>query len=80
MTIQFGRNANQIYHTFRHLNAAGMDQAAVQAAIEADLVANEAALVAGLNVRTLTVGGRTIEYHAYRLPGDVVNVGRITIP
>jgi hypothetical protein len=46
----------------------------------ADLIANEAALVAGRNVRTFTIGGRTIEYHAYRLPSDAVNVGRVTIP
>ncbi len=79
-TIRFGNNANQTYHTFRHIVAAGMDQAAVQAAIQADILANSSAINAGLNVRSITVGGQRITYHAFQLPDGVINVGRITIP
>lgn len=79
-TIRFGNNPNQTYHTFRHVVAAGMDQGTVQAAVQADLAANATAINAGLNVRTLTVGGQQVTYHAFKLPDGVINVGRITLP
>jgi hypothetical protein len=78
--VRFGNNPDQINHTFRHVVAAGMDQGAVQTAIQADIAANAAAINAGLNVRTLTVGGQQITYNAFKLPEGVINVGRITLP
>jgi hypothetical protein len=78
--IRFGNNPNQDYHTFRHIVDAGMDRAAVQAAIEADLAANTSAITAGLNARSITVAGQQITYHAFKLPSGVINVGRITLP
>jgi hypothetical protein len=78
--VRFGNNPNQTYHTFRHVEAAGMDQAAVQAAVQADIAANASAINAGLNARTITVGGRQITYNVFKLPDGVMNVGRITLP
>lgn len=36
--VQFGGNANQIYHAFRHVDQLGLDRAAVQGAIRQDLL------------------------------------------
>ena len=80
VVIVFGANPNQVYHTFRHIKGAGMDQAVVQAAIEADVTSNAAAIQRGLNIRTITVSGQKITYQAFQLPNGVINVGRITLP
>ena len=78
--IAFGRNANQIAHTFRHVEAAGLDRGAVEAAVRADLRASGQGLAAGkLHIGTVQVGGRTLQYNAFGLPGGAINVGRITV-
>jgi predicted dienelactone hydrolase len=79
-SIIFGTNANQLHHTFRHIVAAGMDRAAVQAAIETDIAANAGTIKSGLNTRSIMVGGQQITYHAFQFASGVINVGRITLP
>lgn len=78
--LRFGTIANQTSHTFRHVVAAGLDQGAVQSAVEADIAANLNAITAGLNVRTIIVSGQQLTYNAFKLPSGVINVGRITLP
>ncbi len=80
-TIQFGNDANQVYHTFRHADAAGLDRGAVEGAVRADLQKSAPQIVAGEPFnRTIQVGGTSVTYTAFRLPSGVINVGRITIP
>lgn len=77
--IVFGRNANQAYHTFRKVDAAGLDRAAVQSAIEADLLPKVGQIVGGQPFnQVINVGGRSLRYTAY-LVDDWVNVGRIDV-
>jgi hypothetical protein len=78
--IIFGSNRNQLYHTFRHVIAGGLDEGVVATAIEADITANAYAIGPGLNIRTVTVAGKVLTYNAYKLPSGVINVGRITLP
>jgi RHS repeat-associated protein len=78
--MQFGANANQVSHTFRHILEAGLDQGKVQAAIQADITANASAINSGLNIRTLLVDGKQITYNAFMLKDGLINIGRITLP
>jgi hypothetical protein len=80
-TIQFGNNANQIYHAFRYTNAAGLDQVAVENAIRANLETAASQIVPGQPFnQTIQVAGQNITYTAYELQNGVINVGRITVP
>ena len=67
--VGFGRNDNQLSHTFRHVEAAGFNREAVQKPIISDLRSTASKLQDGspLN-QTITVSDGT------------VNVGRITTP
>lgn len=77
--VVFGRNANQISHTFRHVDAAGLDRGAVEAAVRGDLRASGALSPGKLRPGTVQVGGRTVQYNAFKLPDGTINVGRITV-
>ena len=79
-TIQFGRVQNQINHTFRHTDAAGLARADVRSAIVKDLTQNGSSIRDGLNIRSLRVNGVDLTVNAYRLPDGTINVGRITTP
>jgi len=81
IAMQFGGNSNAIFHAFRHIDAAGIDRAVVQAAIRADLQTTASQVVSGqaLNV-TIPVGNGTVTYTAFRLTNGVINVGRIVVP
>ncbi|WP_413614876.1 hemagglutinin repeat-containing protein [Halomonas cupida] len=75
--VSFGRNANQDYHVWRHVeDELGMSRQRVQDAVVADLppVSN---LSSGLNVRFVTVDGVRLQYNAFKLPDGTVNIGRI---
>jgi RHS repeat-associated protein len=78
LTVQFGKVANQVSHTFRHTDAAGLDRAQVQAAVEEHLtgVASQIAPGKPLN-QIIEVAGQRIQYTAYQVSEGVVNVGRI---
>ncbi len=79
-TIQFGRVENQVYHTFRHVEAAGLDRAVVSGAIRSDLSSMAANMQNGLYNGRVVINGIQVEYAAYKLPSGVINVGRITVP
>ena len=75
--VSFGRNANQDYHVWRHIeDELGMSRQRVQDAVVADLP-QVADLSFGLNVRFVTVDGVRLQYNAFRLPDGTVNIGRI---
>ena len=79
--LAFGRTANQAYHTFRHVEAAGLDRALVQQAVARDVATISGLIRAGQPFnQTITVMGQNITYTAYRLESGVINVGRITVP
>lgn len=75
--IEFGANANQVSHAFRHVDAIGLSRDAVTTAIRADMPA----LQVGQGVtRTVTVNGTELTYRAHRVNETLTNVGRITPP
>jgi hypothetical protein len=77
--VKFGSNANQSYHTFRHLEEAGIDKQAAENAIRNDLAGKEASLPQGLTTGQVNVEERVLQYNAYKLPDGTINVGRITV-
>ncbi len=77
--IRFGNNPNQDYHTFRHVEDAGISKDAAAEAIQKDLAGKAESLPQGLNKGTVNVGGKTLDYNAYKLPDGTINVGRITV-
>jgi hypothetical protein len=79
LPIQFGKDANQVHHTFRHIEGI-VDKTKAIAAIADDLNAAAGSLTAGLNIRKVIVDGVELTYNAFKLPDGVINVGRITIP
>ncbi|MCD6035591.1 MAG: hypothetical protein K0R63_1332 [Rickettsiales bacterium] len=79
-TIQFGKVDNQIYHTFRHVEAAGFDKGLVQNAITNDLNSMAQSMPQGIYNGSVVVNGTKFDYNAFKLPNGTVNVGRITIP
>ena len=78
MTVTFGRNANQIEHAFRHTDKLGLSRTAVQEAIQTHLssVADKIPSGSPLN-QVIEIGGKRIQYSAFRLPDGSINVGRI---
>jgi hypothetical protein len=77
--VRFGNNLNQDEHTFRHVEEAGIDKQAAEKAIREDLAGKEDSLPQGLTKGSVNVGGKTLEYNAYKLPDGTINVGRITV-
>ncbi|HEU4881033.1 MAG TPA: RHS repeat-associated core domain-containing protein, partial [Longimicrobium sp.] len=77
-TIQFGRVANQVSHTFRHVVDMGLDPEEVRAAVLQHLptVANQLQPGVTLN-QIVTVAGTRLQYSAHLLANGVINVGRI---
>lgn len=81
IVITFGKNANQIYHTFRHIESAGFSRKAVQEAVTRSVNQSAKFIKKGQSFnKTITVGGKQIRYSAYKLPSGEINVGRIVIP
>src|SRR6266852_4157622 len=75
---QFGRVQNQVFHTFRHTDALGLDQSVVQSAVEAHLRTVQSQIVAGKPFnQVIEVAGIRLQYTAFRLSDGVINVGRI---
>lgn len=77
--IRFGSNANQEYHTFRHVGEAGIDKKAAEDAIRADLAPKADSMPEGLTSGEVRVAGKTLRYNAFKLPDGTINVGRITV-
>lgn len=66
--VSFGRNANQLSHTFRHVERAGLNRSSVQRAVQADLRQSASQIVAGKPFnQTIDVGGTRVTYTAFRL-------------
>jgi hypothetical protein len=77
LEILFGTNRNDPAHATRWLVREGVDVERTQAAIRADLNANNAATrpVGQGWTGAVSVDGRTVNYSAYRLPDGRINVG-----
>ena len=78
LTVQFGRVANQVDHTFRHVDALGLNRDVVKTAVLQNLQTVASQLTPGkpLN-QIIQVGAVKLQYTAYQLSNGVVNVGRI---
>jgi len=75
--VEFGANANQTYHAFRHIDAIGMSRDAAVKAIKSDIPT----LKIGQGVtRTVKIDGIDLTYRVHRLTQSKINVGRITPP
>ena len=78
VSIQFGGNANQVYHTFRHVDEMGLDRTLVQEAVRKNIGMVSSQIEPGKPfIRVITVGGQKLQYNAYLLPNGTINVGRI---
>lgn len=76
--VQFGNNANQVHHTFRHIDALGLDRSLVQSMIQNHFRTVSSQVVAGRPFnQIITIGGRNIQYTVFKLPNGVFNIGRI---
>ncbi len=77
-SIQFGGNANQVYHTFRHVDEMGLDRRMVQEAVRNNIGTMSSQIVPGKPfIQIITVDGQKIQYNAYMLSNGTINVGRI---
>ncbi|MBI5610017.1 MAG: RHS repeat-associated core domain-containing protein [Deltaproteobacteria bacterium] len=76
--LTFGRDANQVYHAFRHTDELGLARESAMAAVRDDLLVVSRNIPSGrpLN-QVIEVSGQRIQYSAYRLPDGTINVGRI---
>lgn len=78
VAIQFGKNANQVQHAFRHTDALGLDRAVVQSGVLSHLKTVASQITPGKPfVQIIEVGGQRIQYTAFKLPDGMINVGRI---
>lgn len=79
LKVIFGQNANQQYHTWRHIvDELGMDKNIVQQAIEADLQTTASQIIPGKPFNGIvTVGGKRLQYTAFIRPDGTINIGRI---
>jgi hypothetical protein len=64
------------YHTWRHIDNAGIDRSTIQNMIESDLEKQQAQ--PGLNIRNFTVRGQQWQYNAFKFNDGTINVGRIS--
>ncbi len=82
--IHFGRGgANNVYHTFRYTDKAGLSRSQVMGAVQRNIRLNLHRLdgpTKGIYSQRVYAGGRIIEYNAYRLPDGTINVGSIAVP
>ena len=78
--VRFGKNENQEYHAFRHVDEAGLDRQAVRDSIKQDLSRVGDSLKEGLYEGRVSVNGTQVDYNAYKFADGSINVGRITTP
>jgi len=78
--IRFGKNENQKFHTFRHVDEAGLDREAVRDSIKQDLSKVGKSLKDGPYNGRVNVNGTQVDYVAYKFSDGTINVGRITPP
>lgn len=78
LVVTFGRNPNQVSHTFRHIKEIGMNTASASRVISADLAKAAKSVAAGTSVtRTVVIGSIRVEYRAYKFSDGTMNVGSI---
>lgn len=78
LVIQFGNNENQIYHTFRHTDALGLERSSIQLAIKEHFPSVISKLTNGKPLNSIIeVGGQRIQYTAFKLSNGTINIGRI---
>lgn len=78
VAIQFGKDANQVYHAFRHTDALCLDRTVVQSAVQTHLKTVASQITPGkLSSQVIEIGGQRIQYNAFKLPDGTINVGRI---
>jgi len=78
IAIQFGKNANQTQHAFRHTDALGLNRSVVQSGVQTHLKTVALQITPGKPFnQVIEVGGQRIQYTAFKLPDGTVNVGRI---
>lgn len=80
LPINFGEVENQISHTFRHIEAIGLDRSVVKDAISSDLGKIASSPSMSLYNGFVIVNGIRLDYVAYRLPDGTINIGGITPP
>lgn len=77
-TLQFGSDANQTHHTFRHVIELGLDPTQVQTAVGNHFSSVSSQIVTGKPFnQIIMVAGQKLQYTAYKLPNGVINIGRI---
>ena len=78
IAIQFGKNANQTQHAFRHTDALGLNRSVVQSGVQTHLKTVALQITPGKPFnQVIEVGWQRIQYTAFKLPDGTVNVGRI---
>jgi RHS repeat-associated protein len=77
-TIHFGRNKNQSFHTWRHVDELGLERGLVEKAVY-DHFSTVANKVNSTNstLSPIMVNGVRLEYAIFKLPDGSFNVGRI---
>lgn len=76
--VSFGRNPNQVFHTFRHIEQIGMSRASTSRVISSDLARVAKSVAPGTSItRTISIGSIRIEYRAYKFGDGTMNVGSI---
>lgn len=77
--VVFGENANQIYHTWRHVDKLGLNRRDVESVVRSDMNKNLSNLKSGQVYNgNVTVNGQQLQYTAFRRPDGIINIGRIT--
>ena len=65
--VQFGKDSNQQYHTFRHADEIGLDKKLVENAVRTDLQTTSSLIVVGKPFnQTITVSGVKLQYTTYK--------------
>jgi len=78
VVVRFGKDANQVYHAFRHIDALGLDRLLVQSTIETHFVTVAKHVVSGQPFNQIVqVGGHRLQYTAFVLADGTFNIGRI---
>jgi len=78
VAIQFGKDANQVEHAFRHTDALGLDRGVVQSEVQAHLKTVASQITPGKPFnQVIEVGGQRMQYTAFKLQDGTINVGRI---
>jgi hypothetical protein len=76
--IQFGSNENQTYHSFRHVDAMGLDRTLVREAVINDISLIADQIEPGQTfIDVLSIEGHHLQYNAHLLPNGIINIRRI---